>query len=368
MPQPNTSFPANRFESIHQVGGIRTATFDYPDAGGSPACRVALLDTGAGLRFTVALDRGGDVVEAHYNHTNLAYLTPNGYKPPSHAYHRGDEWHASWPGGLVTTCGPRYIGSPRKEDGHTTSQHGQHSNTPAALTAIHQPDPRHDQLDMRLDLLIRDSRMFGPTFEIHRSYHATLGQPHFTLRDTVTNRSDTAVAHNWLYHVNLGYPLLDAGARLVFGGPTSVWAPNNFPRETEKLNTLKTIPEPTRDHAGTNESCFFVDVPADTDGRAHVGLVNQARGVGIELVYPKDQLPRFANWQHFSPSGSYVTGLEPFAGSLVGKANDNHPLADQPLQSGETRTYELTVRIAHTPDQLATLLAHDLDLEPGNVV
>lgn len=61
-------FDADKFELIHQVGGIRTATFDWPDAGGAPGCRVALVDTGSGLRFTVALDRGGDIVEAFQQH------------------------------------------------------------------------------------------------------------------------------------------------------------------------------------------------------------------------------------------------------------------------------------------------------------
>ena len=32
-------FDASKFESIYQVGGIRTGQLDYPDAGGSPGCR-----------------------------------------------------------------------------------------------------------------------------------------------------------------------------------------------------------------------------------------------------------------------------------------------------------------------------------------
>lgn len=58
---PN-QFDADKFELVHQVGGIRTATYDWPDAGGAPGCRVAMVNTGSGLRFTVALDRGGDIV------------------------------------------------------------------------------------------------------------------------------------------------------------------------------------------------------------------------------------------------------------------------------------------------------------------
>ena len=144
------TFDANKFELIHQVGGIRTATYDWPDAGGAPGCRVAMVDTGSGLRFTVALDRGGDIVEAFYQSCSLAYLTPNGYRPPRQPLHRDEDWLAAWPGGLLTSCGPRYIGPGREEDGLKLALHGQHSNTPAALLELKNPDPGRGDLDMRL--------------------------------------------------------------------------------------------------------------------------------------------------------------------------------------------------------------------------
>jgi hypothetical protein len=55
-----------KFENPLQLGGIRTGTLDSPGAGGGQPVRVALFDTGAGLRFTVALDRGGDIVDASF--------------------------------------------------------------------------------------------------------------------------------------------------------------------------------------------------------------------------------------------------------------------------------------------------------------
>ena len=78
-------FDSSKFENVLQVGGIRTGTLDTPGAGGAPGVRVALVDTGAGLRFTVALDRGGDIVDASYNQFGLAYLSPNGLQRPNPA-------------------------------------------------------------------------------------------------------------------------------------------------------------------------------------------------------------------------------------------------------------------------------------------
>src|SRR5688572_9500936 len=102
-----------KIEHPLQLGGIRTGSLDAPGAGGSPGVRVALVDTGSGLRFTVTLDRGGDIIDASFNDCALAYLSPNGLTPPNAAFHRDNEWLRNWPGGLVTTCGPEYIGGSR---------------------------------------------------------------------------------------------------------------------------------------------------------------------------------------------------------------------------------------------------------------
>ena len=67
----------------------------------------------------------------------------------------------------------------------------------------------------------------------------------------------------------------------------------------------------------------------------------------MELCYPVRQLPRLANWQHYAPGGSYVSALEPFSGSLWGKDQDSHPLAAQWLEPGQSRLYEVEIRV-HT--------------------
>ncbi len=42
-----------------------------------------------------------------------------------------------------------------------------------------------------------------------------------------------------------------------------------------------------------------------------------------------------------------IPDLEPFSGSLWGKDQDNHPLASQWLEPGQTRLYEVEIRV-HT--------------------
>lgn len=363
---PERTFDPAKFENIHQLGGIRTGMLDAPGAGGASGVRVALFDTGAGFRFTVALDRGGDLVDASYHTCGLAYLSPNGLQPPNAAYHQENEWLRNWAGGLVTTCGPEYIGGARTEAGTKVTLHGRYSNLPATVERCWNPDVRRGQLGMGLELGVRDTRVFGPSFEIRRSIRCTLGRPEVTIEDEVTNVGDTPSAHHWLYHCNLGYPLLDEDARFVYRGPAQYWeipppAGQDIvqPLAADGMNRLKRVPAALAAHAGGGERGLIVGVTPDATGRCRIGLANDRLGLGLEISYPAAALPRLAHWQHYGPRGCYASALEPFHGSLLGRARDRDPLAESRLMPGEFRRYELTIRVLRDAAELQQLATAD---------
>jgi hypothetical protein len=252
-----------------------------------------------------------------------------------------------------------------------TSLHGHYSNTPAAVEQILNPDPHRGQWDMRLALRVRDSRMFGPILEVRRTIHCTLGQPEIVIEDEVTNRGDTRSAHHWLYHCNFGYPLVDRGARFVYRGPAQYWIlpppPGQSlvqPLDAAGMGRLKRVPDPLPEHAGFNERGLIVEVTPDPRGLCRIGLINERLNLGLELRYPAQQMPRMANWQHFGPGGSYVTALEPFSGSLLGKAHDRAPRAAQYLPPGKSRRYDLRIRVLTGPAELRSLAACDGPVTP----
>lgn len=358
-----------KFENHHQVGGIRLARLEQPGAGGRES-RVALVDTGSGLRFTVALDRGGDIVEAFHNNLSLTYLSPNDHVPGHFAYQHGAAWLHSWPAGLVTTCGPRYIGPPRVEDGQTVGVHGTFANTPAVVEMALNPDPHHGRHEMLLSLIVRESRMFGPVIEVRRQIQCRLGESAIRIYDQVTNRGNTTTAHNWMYHCNFGYPLADAGSRLILAGAARFRRDADRPATKAKiraaLNQFKTLRDNVPEHAGSGEQVVLLDPPGDAEGTVHVGIINKRLNLGVELAYLREALPRLANWQHLGPRGSYVTGVEPFNGSLDGKDNDAHPLAAQWLEPGQTRRYQITITVHTERDALLRLAQHDGELTPAD--
>lgn len=374
-------FDAEKFDQPLQVGGIRTGRYDWPDAGGGPGCRVAFFETGTPLRFVVNLDRGGDIVEAWHGGTALAYLTPNGYAPPGTGgtgAGNADRWTRGWNGGLVSTCGPRVIGRRTNERGEIIELHGAYHHSPAAVVALRNPDVRAGQREMSLELVVRDAQLFGPVLENRRTLTATLGEPALRLRDTVTNLGNTAVEHHWLYHCNLGYPLLDAGAELIYAGTRDrVWGVGGNV-SAEELAAWKRVPAPLPTHQGDGERGVIINAvpapaPGSSSGRspgsspgnppgppppdapaghALAAVINPQRSLGVAIRFDPAQLPRLAHWQHYGPRGSYVTALEPFNGSLLGLDNDDHPRARVMLEPGESRRYDLRIDTTTDPSTL----------------
>src|SRR3954468_799843 len=130
-----------------QLGGIDAYVIDD---GPGRGVRALCVNTGGGLRYRVLVDRGLDIDHAFHNQHSLAFLTHGGVTSPSRAYDRGIDWLASFPGGLLTTCGPFNVGSPGEDQGEEYPLHGHHSNTPATIESVIQPDPHNGRNEMSL--------------------------------------------------------------------------------------------------------------------------------------------------------------------------------------------------------------------------
>ncbi|MGH3041312.1 MAG: DUF4432 family protein, partial [Gaiellaceae bacterium] len=123
-----------------------------------------------------------------------------------------------------------------------------------------------------------------------------------------------------LYHVNLGYPLIDAGAEILLG--------------EDRLE----VDEPQRSFV---EQVTEHDLPADDDGFASAVVLNGAAGLECALRYRKAELPHFMCW-YMMGEGPYVVGLEPSTAALD-EVRD--PASMRYLDPGEQVEYELVVTV-----------------------
>jgi Domain of unknown function (DUF4432) len=104
-----------------------------------------------------------------------------------------------------------------ERDGEELGLHGRISNTPAALLS-HEArwDGEGCLLEARAE--VRESRVFGANLVLRRTISARVGEACVRIEDIVCNEGHSTEPLMLLYHINLGWPLLDASARLVGPG------------------------------------------------------------------------------------------------------------------------------------------------------
>lgn len=295
-----------------QLGGIETSVLDN---GAGAGVRIAWIDTGAGLRYKVVLDRGMDIAEAVYNDCSLAWLSHVGVVRPQALAHIGANWLRTFGGGLLTTCGLDHVGGPESDEFGDRGVHGDISNIPAEVISIQQPDLLKGDLHFSITGIMRQHKIFGPCLTLKRTISGKIGEAALHIADEIVNEGNQPTPLMLLYHFNFGYPLLDEGAKIDYEGTHYV---KSDPKFLENPNDLKTIPSPSVLHAGNGESVVVVDVSKNKDSKAVCSLWNPKRSLGIVLEWNKDQLPFLSNWHHFAER-EYVTGLEPGTHPPIGQ-------------------------------------------------
>jgi hypothetical protein len=335
--------------NVAQIGGIETSVLD---SGLGRGTGIAWVNTGAGLRYKVVLDRGLDIVDAFYDRHSLAWISHAGLTAPRPDANRGLEWLYSFAGGLLTTCGLTHVGGPESDEFGERGLHGRISNLPARVESIVQPDLNGGKLQMSITGTVKQSRVFGPHLELRRTVSSTLGEPAVRIRDVVTNVGNTPAPHMILYHCNYGWPLVDEGTEILCRGK---WASRGLEMDNAVFNSkrdYRKCSRPLESHRGGGEGCAFIDAAADRKGMCTAGLHNRRLGLALVLRYSKRQLPWLSNWQHWGP-GEYVTALEPGTNPPIGQAKAREQKSLIHIAPGRSRTYDLEMTVLTDKGRIA---------------
>jgi hypothetical protein len=319
---------------LSQVAGVRL--MELRD-GLETGVRIADVRSGSGLRFQVSLDRGMDISVAEFKGAALAWRSANGDVHPSHYDPRGGEWLRSFPGGLVTGCGLTHLGAPCTDNGEELGLHGRLSNTPASEVES-KTEWNDEQCTFRVSGAVRESGLFKDNLVLHRTVGVELGESIITLNDTVTNEGFSKAPFMLLYHINLGWPLIDEGGELLLN------ARSMTPRDAEATKgeaTATKLPAPAQ---GYKEQVFIHELVSDSKGFATALVVNEKLQLGLFVQYRQKELPRFIQWKMVG-EGTYVLGLEPANCSVQGRAKERERGTLQFLDPGEKREMFLRIGI-----------------------
>lgn len=331
----------DKISNVQQLGGIDVSTLDN---GMGRGVRVATFNTGSPLRYRVVIDRALDIADAFYGEHALAWISPVGITPPNPAATQGMEWLRAFGGGLMATCGLSHTGGPEDDEKESRGLHGRISNLPASLTEIRQPDPARGNDTMAISGVMRESQIFGPHLELRREISSRLGEPSIRIRDCVTNLGNQPAPHMILYHFNLGWPLIDEGAEIVWKGKSEWPTLASEDDAPGRGRDFMRCPAPLDTHRGLAEDCGFIVPEPDADGLCRAGVRNTQLGLSLEIAFNPEQLPCLTNWQHWGP-GDYVMGLEPGTAFPQGQITARKAGRLIMLEPGETRDYEVSVSL-----------------------
>ena len=339
----------NRFGNMSQAAGLRRYVLCDGRAAGVEAVDV---DTGGGLSFTVLPGRGMDIAWARYRGAPVSYITKAGVSGPAYLDRRGMQWLGSFFAGLLTTCGMQNGGPPCEEEHPVIGRvpyglHGDVSNTGADNVCLWEEWTK-DGYRMLVTGRVQEGRLHAEHLSLRREISATLGEKRFFVHDTYTNETDIATPLMFFYHINLGYPVLDEGARFV---APSLCAKPVSPAAKAAADPYDLCRTPV---PGVLEQQFYHTFAADATGRTVMALVNDGLELGVYLRYSVEQMPCFAQWK-VGRTGEYVFAFEPGnchpIGREAARANGTLPVL-APFASHEA-AFELG--ILDGPEEIAAL-------------
>jgi hypothetical protein len=325
---------------VGRIDQVASATLVSEDEGASRGMRRILVRCGE-IAFDVHPDRAMDIGALSFRGVPLAWTSPAGLSSPDTRGSSPMAWLESFSGGLIATCGLDSFGSPSEDNGEQFPLHGR-IGTQRADHLSHRGSWTDDgDYEIRISGRVTQARLFGEALELRRTIQVRLGAARVDVHDVVTNLGANPQPHMILYHINLGWPLVDEAATLHIPSHEVVARD----REAEAgIGDWHTFDAPSVTYA---EQVFRHRL----EPNQAVGAIvrNEELGFQLEVSHHTSQLPHLFQWKMLG-SGAYVLGLEPANCPVIeGRATARSKGALPELAPGESRDYSLSFDLQPLP-------------------
>ena len=308
--------------------------------------RVARLTAADGFDIEVLADRGMDLGMVSWRGLPLAWSSPVGLIAAERLGSTAESWDRGFGGGLLATCGLDQFGRPsRSETGAALPMHGR-AHTLAASDVRVWADPLAEDGSIGFAGTTRQASALGECLRLDRVVAAPTNGTTIAITDRVTNEAPVPWPHLILYHVNLGWPLLDPDAILQVGADDEDdrnRPGTPIPRDAAAEDGLATWHQMPAPQDRFDEQVFRH--PLDGLDAVRARLTSPSAGVALSVRFASAELPVLYQWKQAS-AGRYALGIEPANAVAIGgqeeaRANGTLPV----LEPGESREYTVTFEI-----------------------
>ena len=298
-----------KISNFAQVASLRRYTYT---AGKEHGIDVIDCDNGK-IRFLLNVTKALDVMQLFHEGQNMSFLSKNAFTA------REIDFSNRFEGGMLYTCGLDSVG--RREDTDIELHGTFHNNYANVLKA------ECDENGIVVEATVENTALFGKNLVMRRKVTSAIGCSTVTIEDTLENKAFAPDEYCILYHINLGYPMLDDGARIVADVDSyetrSEWAKKNAAKMFKITDSIPCNPE----------TCYFLKM-----NKHEISLVNEKSGKIFTVKYSKDTLPCFTEW-HSMASGDYALGFEPASTEL-----DNRFVL-KPIAPGEKINFKIELSV-----------------------
>lgn len=315
-----------RVGSLDQVARVEQVVEADGPARGTRRIHVV---NGGGLEFDLHPDRALDIGAATFDGVPLAWLSSTGFAGPGSYEPTGRGWLRTFGGGLLTTCGLDSFGPPADDEEGNAGMHGRIGHLPARVTSAEATWDR-----VTVSGTVRQTAVFAENLVLRRRVTTEIGSSAVRVEDTVTNEGSSSSPHMVLYHVNLGWPLLDEGSVVEIPHASSE------PRDPDARSGLEHQHEIGAPVAGFREQVFVHRAGTERFAR----VTNDKRRLRFTLRY-SHTLPAIFQWK-MTAEQHYVLGLEPANTSEIqGRAAARAAGRLPRLEPGESVDYRVDLEV-----------------------
>lgn len=301
--------------------------------GRADGLRVLEVKNGRGLQFTILLDRGCGIAHLSYLGTNCSFLSASGLRRPEYFDHEvGPQgFLRNFHAGFLTTCGVYNVGVPCVDDGEQTFLHGDLDNIPAEYHSHYVGEDGN----LHIECTIFIEQIFYHKVVLKRHFTVGLESDFIHIHDDFENKGSTKCPLMVLYHMNMGYPLLDEDAQLFINSKSYKGRTPLACQDKDKWN-LMCAPEHNYE-----ERCYYHSFEGN---EALAAIYQPKRDVGLAINFDPQNLPFFTQWKQMGYR-DYALGLEPGNSHCDGRDKMRSEGKLQFLIPGQKASFEVKVNL-----------------------
>lgn len=292
--------------------------------------RLLEIINGKGLELVVSPDRCGDITRLKYKGINTSFMSPCGYVAPAYYDSIDDHWLESFTAGFLTTCGLENVGTICEENGNKFSLHGHIANQPCEHVFWTETDDC-----IVVHTLTKDERIFSRKFRMARTLTISKIENEFEIHDEIINTGDTIEPIMLLYHMNMGYPLLDEDSVIT------IPAAKVIPRDDHAADDIENWMKMQKPTPGYQERCYYHKF---NDKYGVASIYQPKLNTQLTIIFDTEELECFIEWKMMGVR-DYALGLECGNCYPEGRKAMRESGMLKFLQPGESKEYSVKIRL-----------------------